>query len=269
MVGDDSSDLLDDFASTQQHLKDIKLAIEFKYLAKHAPGGVFIMPEIDNIRSLHGVIFIRRGLYRDGVFRFQMKLPDTYNDINTHPQIVFTPPIYNPLVDPETGGFDLRMEHTLKEWTPQNHFCVTALIFLKRAFYTKSYENYALPVANDSAREAFESDKETFLTNVAVTVKESLKRLYDEQGDACTLRFSRHLPAHDVLKEKIIAAAEVETAEEATGAGNDNSEAEAGDNGLSGDSSSYGTGAIENEDSNVTKKLFDSAYEVADEAVER
>ena len=42
-----------------QHLKDFKLAIEFKYLMKNAPGGVYLMPEFDDIRKLHGVIFLR------------------------------------------------------------------------------------------------------------------------------------------------------------------------------------------------------------------
>jgi ubiquitin-protein ligase len=92
----------DEFTSeeTIQHLKDFKLAIEFKFLMKHAPGGVYLMPELDNIRRLHGVIFLRRGLYRDGVFRFQMNLPQAYNDVGTHPEIKFTPPVYNPLIDP-------------------------------------------------------------------------------------------------------------------------------------------------------------------------
>ena len=42
-----------------QHLKDFKLAIEFKYLMKCAPGGVYLLPELDDIRRLHGVIFVR------------------------------------------------------------------------------------------------------------------------------------------------------------------------------------------------------------------
>lgn len=42
-----------------QHLKDFKLAIEFKFLMKMAPGGVYLMPEFENIRRLHGVIFLR------------------------------------------------------------------------------------------------------------------------------------------------------------------------------------------------------------------
>jgi ubiquitin-protein ligase len=105
MVGESNSAVdttTDEFTSeeTIQHLKDFKLAIEFKFLMKHAPGGVYLMPELDNIRKLHGVIFLRRGLYRDGVFRFQMNLPPAYNDVGTYPEIKFTPPVYNPLIDP-------------------------------------------------------------------------------------------------------------------------------------------------------------------------
>ncbi len=87
--------------STTAHLKDFKLAIEFKYLMKHAPGGVFLMPQFDDIRQLNGVIFVRRGLYRNGVFRFKLALPKNYNSVNTHPVITFTPPIFNPLIDNE------------------------------------------------------------------------------------------------------------------------------------------------------------------------
>ena len=86
-----------------QHIRDIKLAIEFKYMMKHAPGGVFFMPTLENNRELHGVIFLRRGLYRNGVFRFKVHLPAMYNSINSHPVITFTPPVFSPLIHPEVG----------------------------------------------------------------------------------------------------------------------------------------------------------------------
>lgn len=134
-----------------QHIKDFKLAIEFKYLMKHAPAGVYLMPEVDNIRRLHGVIFVRRGLYRDGVFRFLIELPPNYNDIDTHPMIKFTPPVFNPLVDPVTGSLDLRIDEYLKQWQPERHFIVTAITFLKRIFYMKSYDNFS-SVPNEEAK---------------------------------------------------------------------------------------------------------------------
>ena len=137
--------------SSVQHIKDIKLAIEFKYLTKNSPAGVYILPEIDNIRLLHGVIFIRRGLYRDGIFRFQIKLPPAYNDHNCHPEIVFTPPIFNPLIDPKSGHLDLRLDETLKEWHPERHFIVSAIIFLKKIFYSSSYDQFPY-IPNEEAK---------------------------------------------------------------------------------------------------------------------
>ena len=73
---------------------------------KNAPGGVYLMPETNDIRKLHGVLFLRRGLYRDGIFRFQMTLPPEYNDVNTHPIVTFTPPIFNSLIDPKVCRLD-------------------------------------------------------------------------------------------------------------------------------------------------------------------
>lgn len=85
--------------SSNQHIRDLRIAVEFKSLAKQAPGGVYLMPNLDDIRIFYGVIFVRRGLYKNGIFRFTMTLPPNYNSLGSTPQIVFTPPIFNPLVD--------------------------------------------------------------------------------------------------------------------------------------------------------------------------
>lgn len=63
------------------------------------------MPTLENNRELHGVIFLRRGLYRNGVFRFKVMLPNAYNSVDSHPLISFDPPIFNPLVDPAVQFF--------------------------------------------------------------------------------------------------------------------------------------------------------------------
>jgi ubiquitin-protein ligase len=138
---------------SSQRLKDFKLAIEFKYLMKCAPGGVYLMPEIDNIRNLHGAIFLRRGIYRDGIFRFTLTLPRQYNDVGTYPEITFTPPVFNPLIDPTTGRFDLRLDEALKEsgWLPDKHFIMNAITFLKKIFYMKSYNGFT-SIANPEAK---------------------------------------------------------------------------------------------------------------------
>ena len=101
MESDQNASSQDILANSTQHLRDIKLEIEFKYLMRNAPGGVFLMPQLDDIRQMHGVIFVRRGLYRNGVFRFKLEIPKNYNSLNSHPKITFTPPVFNPLIDPK------------------------------------------------------------------------------------------------------------------------------------------------------------------------
>jgi ubiquitin-protein ligase len=204
-----------------QHLREIKLAIEFKYMMKHAPGGVYLMPCLDDNHELHGVIFLRRGLYRNGVFRFKVNLPRAYNSFNTHPQITFTPPVFNPLVDMEvrgpniadyipivksllqTGALDLKTEDTLREWHPEKHFLVTAMTFLKGIFYMKTFDRYSR-VPNEDARALLVGDKEQYLRKVMKCVQDSMGRIYDAPPAGCLIAFTEPKPAHYALRLNII-----------------------------------------------------------------
>ena len=91
------------------------------------------------------------------------------------------------------------------EWIPEKHFCVTALIFLKKVFYMKSFENFQL-VGNEDARQLYQSDKDAFLLNVRKTVKDSLSRIHDEQSPECSIRFSAPIPAHNIIRDSILGA---------------------------------------------------------------
>lgn len=134
-----------------EKIKDYKIATEYKYLITGAPSGVYLLPEFEDIRKLHGVIFIRSGLYKNGVFRFRIDLPPNYNDINTHPLVTFTPPIFNPLVHMATGKLELTSDPVFREWKPDQHFLVSCVTFLKRAFMTPSYDDY-VDIPNEEAR---------------------------------------------------------------------------------------------------------------------
>jgi hypothetical protein len=87
----------------EQALRDYKVTIEYKHLKSHAPGGVYLIPSFDDLRKFYGVIFVRRGPFTNGIFKFQLVLPKRYNDINQHPDITFTSTVYNPYVDPTNG----------------------------------------------------------------------------------------------------------------------------------------------------------------------
>ena len=117
----------------EQALRDYKVTIEYKHLKSHAPGGVYLIPSMNDLRHFFGVIFVRRGPFTNGIFKFQLRLPEKYNDVNMWPQITFTSFVYNPYVNPKTGELDIRSAYP--EWNPSKHYLVTVLTYLKVSFW--------------------------------------------------------------------------------------------------------------------------------------
>lgn len=192
------------YNSYNQHLKYVRLAIEYKQLMNLAPPGVYVIPELENIHVLHGVIFIRRGYYRNGVFRFRIDLPPNYNDKNTYPLVTFTPPIYNPLVDASTGILSIKSDiQFAEEWDPQRHFLVSVLIFIKQAFFMKSFDGY-LNIPNQEALQMFNNDKEEYLKLAQTAVQESIMRIHDNQSYNNTLIFTEPKPAHEEFIRNVL-----------------------------------------------------------------
>lgn len=212
-------------AEFDDKMRSFRLAIEYKYLIKHAPGGVYMLPEMDDIRKLHGVIFVRRGLWRNGVFRFHVLLPEDYNTTGSMPVVFFTPPVFNPLVHPETGKLDLTLDDALlTHWQHDKHFLHTIATAVKKVFYLKSYAQYpAEAVGNPQARAMHLSSQQEFLAQCEETVRTSLQevsRFVSESGDAaveaasgsssaaldpaCTLIFTEPKPSHALLLAQIM-----------------------------------------------------------------
>jgi ubiquitin-protein ligase len=202
--------LIYDQAEREQALRDYKVTIEYKHLKSHAPGGVFIIPSIDNLRKFHGVIFVRRGPYMNGIFKFTLDLPMMYNDVNTHPTIQFTSRVYNPYVDPETGILDIQTMYP--RWDPSRHYLVTVLTFVKKIFYAKTFQD---AVANLEAKELAQTNPMAFTTNIHLCVSESNATLYTKKDgvtnnnnsvssssiDISTLQFSEETLQHRVLRD--------------------------------------------------------------------
>ena len=53
-----------------QTLKDYQIMIEYKHLKHHAPRGMYVLPSFTDRRCWHGVVFLRQGLYKRGIFKF-------------------------------------------------------------------------------------------------------------------------------------------------------------------------------------------------------
>jgi ubiquitin-protein ligase len=190
-------------AEREQALRDYKVTIEYKHLKSHAPGGVYLIPSYESLRLFHGVIFVRRGPYTNGIFKFTLELPTLYNDINQHPIITFTSKVYNPYVDMATGRLDLQSAYP--RWDPSRHYLVTVLTFLKKIFYAKTFED---AMANVEAKTLAATNPVVFRTKVDVCVGESQQAVFDSNDSATTtLKFTdeklSHRVMHDLLKKTV------------------------------------------------------------------
>jgi ubiquitin-protein ligase len=179
----------------EQALRDYKVTIEYKHLKLHAPGGVYLTPSMDSLRHFYGVIFVRRGPFTNGIFKFELKLPTRYNDTNMWPQITFNTRVYNPYVDEKTGVLDIQSAYPT--WDPSRHYLVTVLTYLKKIFYSK---NFADAKANPDARALAETDPEAYRRNVEDCVRDSQKSIYTNV-ETSTAMFTEEQVSHRVLRD--------------------------------------------------------------------
>ena len=179
----------------EQALRDYKVTIEYKHLKSHAPGGVYLIPSMDNLRIFFGIIFVRRGPFTNGIFKFELRLPPKYNDVDMWPEIIFTSHVYNPYVHEKTGQLDIPSAYPT--WDPSRHYLVTVLTYLKKIFYSKSFADAK---ANIEAKELSETDPEAYRKKVDDCVRESQKNMYSND-EKSTAKFTEEQVCHRVLRD--------------------------------------------------------------------
>ncbi|KAJ2554643.1 hypothetical protein EV175_002526 [Coemansia sp. RSA 1933] len=115
-----------------EHMRRCELRIELLGLRTmgHTPRGVYVMPSLESINVWHGVMFVKRGYWRDAVVRFRIDIPREYP--RTHPVITLGTPVAHPLVRAEDGRFGL--EQQFPQWVPYSDYIFHALNYLKNAF---------------------------------------------------------------------------------------------------------------------------------------
>ena len=183
-------------------MRDYKLSIEYKHLKQHCPGGVYLVPSFDDLRLFHGVIFVRRGAFTNGIFKFTLQCPPKYNDVGTHPTLLFSSYVYNPHVHPDSGEVDIRVAYP--EWDPSKHFLVTVLTYVKRIFYVKDYNELSdeqqRKLPNQEALQLFKTNTEGYRRRVLGCVKESQRGIYlNDPG--VTMRFLEPEKQHEILRD--------------------------------------------------------------------
>lgn len=168
-----------------QFFLEYQIAAEYNYLKKQRLPGVYVIPSFSNPSVWFGVIFIRQGIYRDGVFRFTIQIPVTYPD-GECPTVTFSPPVFHPSVNPTTGELDLTK--AFNAWRPNHNHIWQILLYMRRIFYKIEHEQ---PV-NQEAAELYTSDLEAYKQKVIDSVTTISDGLYQDdvhQDDQHGIKF--------------------------------------------------------------------------------
>uniref|UniRef100_A0A6I8NLK8 AKT-interacting protein n=1 Tax=Ornithorhynchus anatinus TaxID=9258 RepID=A0A6I8NLK8_ORNAN len=152
---------------------EYSLLAEFTLVVKQKLPGVYVQPSYRSALMWFGVIFIRHGLYQDGVFKFTVYIPDNYPDGDC-PRLVFDSPVFHPLVDPLSGELDVK--RAFAKWRRNHNHIWQVLMYARRVFYKIDTTG---PL-NPEAAVLYEKDVQLFKSKVVDSVKLCGSRLFDQ-----------------------------------------------------------------------------------------
>ena len=164
------------------------LLIELKHLQKFCPAGIYIIPQSDNIKIWHGIIFPREGIQRDGIFKYKILIPKDYP--NAPPQVIFVSKVFHPLIDPKTGVLDL--SEKFPKWEPVKCFLVRVIYYIQEIFKLEEYYK--------KKNEAITPDIQK---KVSACVKESIEKKFENTPDS-SMKFSEFNKYHKLILDKIL-----------------------------------------------------------------
>uniref|UniRef100_A0A0G4GM39 UBC core domain-containing protein n=1 Tax=Chromera velia CCMP2878 TaxID=1169474 RepID=A0A0G4GM39_9ALVE len=156
-------------AEVKKNIRKFRLEKEYKVLQEHIPRSMYILPAFNSMRVWFGVLFVRQGWYKDGIFHFRIQIPQEYP--NAAPSIFFLTPVFHPLVDPSSGYLDLSVEFS--EWKASEDYIIFTLAFLKKIFYRTECFSSSQNPKNPRAAELFQNDKPGLITEIVACVKHS------------------------------------------------------------------------------------------------
>jgi len=163
---------------------EYSLMAEYNQLRKQKLPGVYVIPAAKSPLVWYGVIFIRQGLYQEGIFKFTMNIPENYPDGDA-PTVIFKPAIFHPVINIETGELDVK--RAFPKWRRNINHLWQVLLYARRIFYKIDTQN----PCNTEAATLYDKDMDAFKEKVAETIKLSLAEVYEPiSTDLHAIRFS-------------------------------------------------------------------------------
>lgn len=201
----------EDMAGTQKQIKsgihgfenfklEYSLMAEYKLLMQQKCPGCYVMPSALSPLIWYGILFIRQGLYQEGVFRYKITIPDNFPDGDC-PNLVFDFPVFHPLVDPTTGELDVK--RAFPKWRKNNNHIWQVLLFARRCFYKIDTKSPFNPEAAVLYEEDIDIFKQKVIDTVALSKEKSKEPV--KSDDPHTIRFTPWDPnLHEEARQQMI-----------------------------------------------------------------
>ena len=167
------------------------LLIEFKHLQKFCPSGVYIVPQYDNIKIWHGVLFVREGYYKDGIFKFEIHIPNEYP--KQPPKVIFVSKVFHPLIDSASGLLDLTKKFPV--WEVGKSFLVKVIYYIQDIFYN--------PIYLRKGNEEGDSLPNEMVDEIIKCVKKSVEDRFVNKENS-SIKFSEFTKYHQLILDKIL-----------------------------------------------------------------
>lgn len=159
-------------------LQEYKILAEYKRLQSEDIGGIYVIPSFENSFVWFGVLFVRNGVYKNGVFRFTLSLPEKFPIDSAVPTVAFQSETFHPLICPYNGTLEL--SEAFSKWkTGENHIW-QLLKFVQYIFGSfEEYMSVAEQNVNNVAAELYQQSRSDFAVRAEECVRLSQTKLYD------------------------------------------------------------------------------------------
>ncbi|RCN36603.1 ubiquitin--protein ligase [Ancylostoma caninum] len=106
------------------------LSSEFARVCRHPIDGMYIVPSACDQFTWFGLLFIRRGIYGGGIFRFNVRIPNDFPATTSLPTVKFDLFIFHPNIDPSSRRPDLT-RYFPDGWKKDKHHIQNVLLVVQ------------------------------------------------------------------------------------------------------------------------------------------
>ncbi|KAF1755484.1 hypothetical protein GCK72_022053 [Caenorhabditis remanei] len=153
------------------------LAAEFAEVCRAPVEGIFVCPSARNRFAWFGVIFVRKGIFGGGIFRFTIEIPSDFPASICLPRVVFSQSIFHPLICSKNKELSLARSFP-DGWKREKHSLKRVLVVIQRSFY--SYDVDSDKCINSEASVLYKEHRDKFQEIAKECVESSRSMVYDD-----------------------------------------------------------------------------------------